>query len=268
MSALKYVWQLRRAAAWQLIPEAVLFTAIFVVSRSLLTAGMDRSFFSLRFHLLPYLGYLSQNPAWKVFGSSLLLWVAAVSLLRLFFFGGLFSRFTDRMRTVPFWEECSRHFFRFLLLFFLFLIPTLLTVALFSLLLDGIFVTDDTRLMVVFFFLKQGILGLVLLVFSYYHTLSRYRTVEDGKLRFSFSGSLRSGLAFLGYHLLGLFTLLVFLLPAVLIVLGGKPHFGWLALGLWPLGIGTNLFAQLAAFRSLAGRDSIEHPGRATNSEI
>lgn len=253
MRVVQNVFHHKRYAVLLFLSELGVFFLSLGTGRFLLANLSGESFFSFHFHLFPFLGTLFESDGIPMF----FIWVLAMFLLffliRIFFLAGLFALYTGEADRRMYWNACGKYFLRFFMLALFFFIPALLLLLILDSLLGSLMSgIVDTRLIVVASLLKQLILFIFLVSVSYFHSRSRVATVRKRSFSLSFHFTAGSWLAYIGYHLLSFAGLILFILPATLILTKGGGTAGVTAVLLWQAGIALHLFFRLAAFSRIA----------------
>lgn len=146
----------------------------------------------------------------------LMLMLFALFLIRIFFMAGTFESLLNHYPGFRrFLFDCSAHAIRFAVLLLLYGIPLLILMVIITGSLSGIADDSPNQMMpVIMFGTGRFIVFLIALIFGYWHTAARFRTIVEGKLRLAFRIHVRLLLRYTGYQVLAF-------LAGILIGLGG-----------------------------------------------
>ena len=254
MNALKSVLKQHRLVTILYLQELGLFLAVFIPFSLWFHSQASRNYFGTYFTVDFFPEIMIKGGALPMAAIFILLILLFFFLLRIFLMGGIFDALMGEYRGFPtLLKESSRHFLRFLLLFIVYSIPLLILSGIVAKLTGSIAKNSPNQAMPAYMMGVSRILAIFLsIIFSFWHTSARFKTILSSKLRFR--------LPFRGNHFLWFATYqlasVIFLVFCIWLSVKFLTHSGtWLMiLGflLMQIGLyGRNLF-KLASYKLLS----------------
>ena len=254
MHALKSVLKQHKLVTILYLQELALFLIIFVPLTAWFHSQTSRNYFGTTFTVDVFPEAIAKSGALTVAAVFIAVIFLIFILSRIFLMGGIFDALMGRYSGFPqLLSESSRHFFRFLILFVLYGIPLLI---LFSIVgkLTG-YVTShspDQAMPVTMMVVNRTIALLLSILFSFWHTGARFKTIINRKTKLSFSIKGKLFLGFAGYQIISVLFLVIF--AGLSVVLLARPGTGLMIAGFVSMQIGLygrNLF-KLASYKVLS----------------
>ena len=254
MHALKSVLKQHRLVTILYLQELALFLIIFVPLTTWFHSQTSRNYFGTTFTVDVFPEAIAKGGALTV----AVVFIAVIFLIfilsRIFLMGGIFDALIGRYSGFPqLLSESSRHFFRFLLLFVIYSIPLLILIAISGKITGAVANNSPNQAMPVNMMMANRIIVLFLsILFSFWHTGARVKTIISNKTKLSFAIKGKLFLGFAGYQITSTVFLVIF--TGLSVILLARPGTGLMIAGFISMQIGLygrNLF-KLASYKVLS----------------
>ncbi|NOY23660.1 MAG: hypothetical protein GXO70_09170 [Acidobacteria bacterium] len=251
MNALKSVLRKHKLVTILYLQELALFFIIFIPLTIWFHSQTSRNYFGTTFTVDIFPEVLAKGGAPVVAAIFIILTFLLFILFRIYLMGGIFDSLMGKYSGFPhLMSESARHFPRFLLLFFVYGIPLLILSAIFSKLTGSVASHSPDQSMPVTMMIINRVIALLLsILFSFWHTCARFKTIISGKTKISFCIKGKHFLWFAGYQIVSVIFLFVF--AGLSVILLTKSGTGLMIAGFLSMQIGLygrNLF-KLASYK-------------------
>ncbi len=254
MNALKSVIKQHKLVTILYLQELALFLVIFLPLTGWFHAAASRTYFGTFFTVDFFSEVLAKGGGMSVAITFILLIFLFFFLFRIFLMGGIFTALTGKYAGFPqLLKESAAHFYRFLLLFIAYSIPLLILTALIGKFTGSIAHNSPNQAMPgIIMIVNRGIAVIFSIIFSYWHTGARFKTILEQKTKFRFAMKGKQFLGFAGYQLISVFFLLLFAWISIKFL--SHPGTGLMIAGFLAMQIGLygrNMF-KLASYNLLS----------------
>jgi len=253
MKSLRFSIRNYQLAGILYLQELILFGLFFIPTYVWLSQATGKNFFAYDFTFDFFAEKMSDGSALLPFAILVVLVTVSFVLLRIFLMGGIFEALLNQYSGIKrFWYDAAHHFRRFFYLFLLYSIPLLILTAIVSKGLGKLAEDSPNQMMPVTTMAAGRILAIVLsILFSYWHTAARFRSIIEEKLRLAFRLKAMLFLRFLGYQFLSVLVLSGAMLGGLLMLPSGG-IVPWLGLILIQLGFVMRDFLKVASYKVLS----------------
>lgn len=248
MKSFKFILKNKKTALMLYLEDLIMFLFVFIPVFTMIKASTRGNYYSINFTIDYVVDILPQRRGIGAYALVLLFLILLYFIVRLFLLSGIFSKFLNEDANCL--KEAPKHFWKFLGLFFIYLIILLIASGIVSFPLKK--VIDNTINLKTVYILKNVLktdLIIITLIISLFHNAARIKTVRENKFK-PFAKPKRI-LPFFGYRILAMITLFVGLLISYkLIILNSWLTFV-LAFLLFQLTIFFKIAFKLSAYKSL-----------------
>ncbi|RLE19519.1 MAG: hypothetical protein DRJ08_00780 [Acidobacteria bacterium] len=212
MKALKSVLKDHRLVTILYLQELALFLAVFIPLTTWFHAASSKTYFGTFFTVDFFPEILAKGSGLLAISTFLILTFLFFFLLRIFLMGGIFDSLIGKYAGFPhFLHESAQHFPRFLILFLVYSIPLLILTAIAGKTTGSIAQNSPNQAMPVTMMLVSRSIAIILsIVFSFWHTNARFKTILNHKTKFSLAIRGKFFLGFAAYQLASVAFLLLF----------------------------------------------------------
>ena len=248
MKSFKFILKNKKTALMLYLEDLIIFLFVFIPVFTMIKGSTKGNYYSINFTIDYVADILPNMRGIGAYAIVLLFLVLLYLIVRLLLLSGIFSKFLNE--EVNCLKEAPKHFWKFLGLFFIYLIIFLIASGIVSFPLKKLM--DNTINLKTAYILKNVLRAVsisIALVVSLFHTSARIKTIREGKFK-PFAIPERV-LPFFGYQILAMVTLFIGLLISYKLIIVNS----WLtfvfAFILFQLTIFFKITFKLSAYKSL-----------------
>ena len=248
MKSFKFILKNKKTALLLYLEDLIMFLFVFVPIFTMIKGSTRGNYYSINFTIDYVADILANMRGIGSYAIVLLFLFLLYFIVRLLLLSGIFSKFLNQDANCL--KEAPKHFWKFLGLFFIYLIILLIASGIVSFPLKKVI---DNTVNLKTIYILQNVLKIILiiitLIVSLFHTSARIKTVREGKFK-PFAKPERV-LLFFGYQILAILTLFIGLFVSYKLIIVNSWITFVLAFIFFQLTIFFKIAFKLSAYKSL-----------------